>query len=112
MDGRAKNAYGSYRWVIANKSFKLWEGKGRTYGNPEIMQLLCKESVGLLAALRFIYCYIQYNDISIAHDLLLHFCNNSTVVSQMTYHNKTLIKNPTKFAQPDWDIQMGITYSI
>eukprot|EP00957_Ditylum_brightwellii_P030503 2309926-Ditylum_brightwellii.AAC.1 len=81
MDGGAKNAYGSFGWVIANNSFKLQEGKGCAYGNQETMQLLRTESAGLLAVLRFIYRYIQYNNILINQELLLHFCNNSTVVS-------------------------------
>eukprot|EP00957_Ditylum_brightwellii_P034335 2604823-Ditylum_brightwellii.AAC.1 len=111
MDGGAKNAYGSFGWVIANDSFKLWEGKGCVYGNPDIMQLLRTESAGLLAVLHFIYQYIQYNNILIDHDLLLHFCDNSTVVSRMNYHNKTLIENPTNVTQPYWDIHMSIAHA-
>eukprot|EP00957_Ditylum_brightwellii_P211626 15366393-Ditylum_brightwellii.AAC.1 len=76
------------------------------------MQLLRTESAGLLAALRFIYRYIQYNNMLLDHELLLHFCDNSTVVSQMKYPNKTMITNPTNFTQPDWDIQMSITHTV
>eukprot|EP00957_Ditylum_brightwellii_P212267 15367147-Ditylum_brightwellii.AAC.1 len=54
-DGGAKNAYGSFGWVIANNSFKLWEGKGHVYGNPDTMQSFRTESAGLLVALCFIY---------------------------------------------------------
>eukprot|EP00957_Ditylum_brightwellii_P107978 8237214-Ditylum_brightwellii.AAC.2 len=111
-DGGAKYDFGSFGWVIANDSFKLCEGKGRAYGNPQSMQSLHTESVGLLAALRFLYRYVKYHGIIIPSEILFRFCDNSTVVGRMAQHTGTTITNLTNYTHLDWDIYMSMTTTI
>eukprot|EP00957_Ditylum_brightwellii_P053245 4037404-Ditylum_brightwellii.AAC.1 len=87
-------------------------GKGRAYCNPTLMQLLCTESIGLLAVLRFVYRYITYHCITLQTDKLLHFWDNITVVSHMKNHTRTKGTNPNNFTQQEWDIQMSIVKTI
>ena len=78
-DGGAKGPLGYFGWVIATDTNILWKGKGQAYSNPDLIESLRAESIGLLAAIRFLYRYIQYNNITPNIDAISHYCDNSTL---------------------------------
>eukprot|EP00957_Ditylum_brightwellii_P051164 3878748-Ditylum_brightwellii.AAC.1 len=48
-DGEVTGLIGYFGWVIATSIHILWEGRGHSEGNPELMESLRLERTGLLA---------------------------------------------------------------
>eukprot|EP00978_Attheya_sp_CCMP212_P022685 scaffold68115_cov70-Attheya_sp.AAC.3 len=112
-DGGATEGHGYFGWVIATESIILWNGKGRVQINPNLMESLRTESVGLLSLTRFVHHYSNYYNMNLNQATTYHYCDNSTVVRRMQWYAAARdIETPNHSLSPDNDLQVQIEATL
>eukprot|EP00957_Ditylum_brightwellii_P055746 4224034-Ditylum_brightwellii.AAC.1 len=93
-DGSLDESIGYFEWVIASDRKNLWENCSHTQGEQEQIKMLQTKTIGLLWIVIFVQHYTRYYNICVDPDLLVHFCDDMGVVSQIQWAELQSVLTP------------------
>jgi len=104
-----KTGQSGFAWIVATDHVILWRGLGLAPGPHDDTYSGRAEAYGLLAAIIFLHFYLQCYDNQVPPQSLPCYCNNSSVITNLTSMKECVIKRLNDTTNDDYDLYAAIT---